>query len=167
MRSTRSRCAKRNMGLMQRLAHRLGESWQNSATWGSCSAWRTASGSEGNAIHPEQVAWAELFEDALQSLRLQRLRRTFGEAVQVRFAPRECTLQDRCLVASVAPLPPGLWAHSLGHHLGESDGSSARAAVASASAGDVGDAAQAKAAATTVAFLEQLRSATAALGFAG
>merc|ERR1712232_1505164 len=40
-----------------------------------CSAWRTASNSLGNAILPEQVQWAELFEDALQGLRLKRLRR--------------------------------------------------------------------------------------------
>merc|ERR1740121_570205 len=76
-----------------------------------CSAWRTASESDGNAIGPEQVAWAELFEDALQALRIRRLREIFGAATQVRFAPRECTLQDRCLMAAAPPLPSGLWAH--------------------------------------------------------
>lgn len=76
-----------------------------------CSAWRTASESEGNAIGPEQVAWAELFEDGLQALRIQRLCDIFGAATQVRFAPRECTLQDRCLLAGAPPLPSELWAH--------------------------------------------------------
>jgi len=77
------------------------------------SAWRSASGSDGNAIRSEQVEWAEVFEDSLQSLRRRRLRRIFGAASEVRFAPRECTLQDRCLVAcGTSPaLPLGLFAH--------------------------------------------------------
>lgn len=80
-------------------------------TMSRCSAWRSASGSDGNAIHADQLAWAELFEDALQSLRLRRLEEVFGFATEVRFAPSECTLQDRCLVAAASPLPPGIWAH--------------------------------------------------------
>merc|ERR1719199_1302954 len=75
-----------------------------------CTAWRTASGSLGNAIEPEQLAWAELFEDSIQALRLRRLRHVFGEAIQVRFAPQSCTLQDRCLLASTVPLAEGLLA---------------------------------------------------------
>merc|ERR1719437_177310 len=74
-----------------------------------CSAWRTASNSLGNAILPEQCEWAELFEDMVQSLRLQRLERIFGAAEELRFAPIECTLQDRCLVAAPPPLPAALW----------------------------------------------------------
>merc|ERR1712093_45199 len=77
-----------------------------------CSAWRNTAGSVGSAILDEQLRWAELFEDAIQRLRIQRLLEVFGDAAQVRFAPPECTLQDRCLVASSAPLPPGIWAHS-------------------------------------------------------
>lgn len=76
-----------------------------------CSAWRSASGSEGNAIHGDQVAWAELFEDSVQALRLGRLAEIFEAVEQVRFAPAECTLQDRCLVAGPAPLPEGVLAH--------------------------------------------------------
>jgi hypothetical protein len=76
-----------------------------------CSAWRTAAGSDGNAINANQIRWAEFFEDALQHLRLQRLCTLFGTAAQIRFAPPECTLQDRCLLASASPLPPGIWAH--------------------------------------------------------
>eukprot|EP00927_Polykrikos_kofoidii_P031914 TRINITY_DN27325_c0_g1_i1.p1 TRINITY_DN27325_c0_g1~~TRINITY_DN27325_c0_g1_i1.p1 ORF type:complete len:667 (+),score=136.26 TRINITY_DN27325_c0_g1_i1:61-2001(+) len=64
------------------------------------SSWRSASGSDGNAILDGQVAWAEFFEDALQSLRLRRLRRLFGAACEVRFAPRACTMQDRCLIGA-------------------------------------------------------------------
>jgi len=75
-----------------------------------CSAWRTASGSDGNAVSDTQLEWAELFEDALQALRLQRLEQLLGAAAQVRFAPSECTLQDRCLLAGAAPLPRSLWA---------------------------------------------------------
>mmetsp|Transcript_66861 Transcript_66861/g.160055 ORF Transcript_66861/g.160055 Transcript_66861/m.160055 type:complete len:469 (+) Transcript_66861:27-1433(+) len=70
-----------------------------------CSAWRTASGSRGSAHCAEQVELAEHFEDALQAMRLRRLRRLFGDATQVRFAPRECTLQDRCLIATRRSLP--------------------------------------------------------------
>ena len=70
-----------------------------------CSAWRSASGSLGNAITSEQVSWAELFEDHLQTLRLKRLSTAFGTSLEVRFAPRECTLQDRCLLATESPLP--------------------------------------------------------------
>ncbi|CAE8629944.1 unnamed protein product [Polarella glacialis] len=77
-----------------------------------CSAWRSASGSDGNAICPEQVRWAELFEDHLQALRLRRLAEAFGDSAEVRFAPRECTLQDRCLLAAEPPMPGGLLAHS-------------------------------------------------------
>lgn len=73
-----------------------------------CSAWRSASGSEGNAISQEQVRWAELFEDHVQALRLRRLKRIFGDSAEVRFAPRACTLQDRCLLASQA-LPADLF----------------------------------------------------------
>jgi len=76
-----------------------------------CSAWRSAAGSEGNAVQTEQLLWAELFEDCLQAPRLRRLGRVFGAAAEVRFAPRRCTLQDRCLVAAAEPLPGGLWAH--------------------------------------------------------
>jgi len=79
-----------------------------------CSAWRTASGSLGNAIQPEQREWAELFEDALQAPRLRRLHNIFGAAEEVRFAPHECTLQDRCLLAGTPPLPAGLFAHGDG-----------------------------------------------------
>ena len=70
-----------------------------------CSAWRSASGSLGNAITSEQVSWAELFEDHLQSLRLKRLSIAFGSSAEVRFAPRECTLQDRCLLAAEDTIP--------------------------------------------------------------
>jgi hypothetical protein len=76
-----------------------------------CSAWRNTAGSFGSAILDEQLRWAELFEDSLQRLRTQRLVEVFGAATQVRFAPSECTMQDRCLVASAPPLPPGIWAH--------------------------------------------------------
>lgn len=76
-----------------------------------CSAWRSAAGSEGNAVQDGQLQWAELFEDCLQAPRLRRLGQVFGAAAEVRFAPRGCTLQDRCLLASAAPLPAGLWAH--------------------------------------------------------
>lgn len=76
-----------------------------------CSAWRTASESLGNAIQPEQLEWAELFEDALQTLRLRRLAQIFGASSEIRFAPRECTLQDRCLVAAPSPIPEGIRAH--------------------------------------------------------
>lgn len=75
------------------------------------SAWRTVQGSAGNAIDPEQVVWAEVFEDAVNSLRIRRLQQLFGAAAQVRFAPTQCTLQDRCLIAGRAPLPPGIWAN--------------------------------------------------------
>jgi len=75
-----------------------------------CSAWRTASGSDGNAVTDAQLEWAELFEDALQALRLRRLEQLLGAAAQVRFAPSECTLQDRCLLAGPPPLPRSLWA---------------------------------------------------------
>jgi len=77
-----------------------------------CSAWRNTFGSDGNAIHDAQLEWAELFEDALQALRLRRLEQLLGAAAQVRFAPSECTLQDRCLLAGAAPLPRSLWAGS-------------------------------------------------------
>jgi len=76
-----------------------------------CSAWRTAAGSNGNAIHTDQLEWAELFEDALQTLRLRRLDRIFGASTEVRFAPSSCTLQDRCLIAGPPPLPTGIFAH--------------------------------------------------------
>eukprot|EP00928_Gymnodinium_smaydae_P088082 TRINITY_DN72229_c0_g1_i1.p1 TRINITY_DN72229_c0_g1~~TRINITY_DN72229_c0_g1_i1.p1 ORF type:complete len:481 (+),score=74.16 TRINITY_DN72229_c0_g1_i1:134-1444(+) len=79
-----------------------------------CSSWRSASGSLGNAIAPDQVQWAELFEDHLQSLRLRRLKRLFGASIEVRFAPSECTLQDRCLLAGQASLLQTLDAHSNG-----------------------------------------------------
>ncbi|CAK0792748.1 unnamed protein product, partial [Prorocentrum cordatum] len=51
------------------------------------------------------------FEDAVQALRLRRLAELFEAVAQVRFAPSECTLQDRCLVAGAAPLPEGILAH--------------------------------------------------------
>jgi len=76
-----------------------------------CSAWRTASESRGNAIHDEQLEWAELFEDSLQALRLQRLRQIFSTVNEVRFAPRNCTMQDRCLLACTGEFPDGLLAH--------------------------------------------------------
>lgn len=76
-----------------------------------CSAWRSASQSLGNAISEDQFSWAEIFEDHLQTPRLSKLRRCFGAAAEVRFAPRECTLQDRCLLAMKAPFPRNLMAH--------------------------------------------------------
>eukprot|EP00435_Cladocopium_sp_Y103_P006392 s1158_g2.t1 len=76
-----------------------------------CSAWRSASQSLGNAITDEQLSWAEIFEDHLQTPRLSKLRRCFGAATEVRFAPRECTLQDRCLLAMKPPFPSNLLAH--------------------------------------------------------
>ncbi|CAE7805706.1 unnamed protein product [Symbiodinium necroappetens] len=77
-----------------------------------CSAWRSASASLGNAITSQQVSWAELFEDHLQSLRLKRLSTAFGASVEVRFAPRECTLQDRCLLAAESSVPEAIYASS-------------------------------------------------------
>jgi len=68
-------------------------------------SWRTNSESLNNAVQTEQIRWSEDFEDALQALRVRRLAEIFGHAVQVRFAPRACTLQDRCLLASTVPLP--------------------------------------------------------------
>lgn len=94
-----------------------------------CSAWRTACGSEGNAIGPEQVEWAELFEDALQSPRLRRLGQIFGSAAQVRFAPNSCTLQDRCLLAASTPLPVASWP---GGGRGEEDGTQRSGPLAAA-----------------------------------
>eukprot|EP00439_Symbiodinium_sp_Y106_P049069 s3548_g6.t1 len=76
-----------------------------------CSAWRSASASLGNAITSQQVSWAELFEDHLQSLRLKRLSTAFGTSVEVRFAPQECTLQDRCLLAAES-VPEAIYASS-------------------------------------------------------
>jgi len=76
-----------------------------------CSAWRTATHSFGSGIDPEQITWAERFEDGIQILRLRRLKTIFGDAVQVRFAPRECTMQDRCLIAGASSLPPSLLAN--------------------------------------------------------
>merc|ERR1712129_74001 len=76
-----------------------------------CSAWRNTAGSVGAAILEEQLRWAELFEDSIQRPRLRRLSEVFGASTQVRFAPLECTLQDRCLLAGAEPLPPGIWAH--------------------------------------------------------
>lgn len=69
-------------------------------TMSRCCAWRTTAQSLGNAILPKQERWSELFEDAVQSVRLRKLRLAFGSSAQVRFAPRSCTLQDRCLIAS-------------------------------------------------------------------
>lgn len=83
-----------------------------------CAAWRNTAGSLGNAIHEDQLRWSEFFEDGVQAVRLQRLKEIFGDAVQVRFAPQECTLQDRCLVAAAPPLPAALWSH--GGNLGTS-----------------------------------------------
>mmetsp|Transcript_18339 Transcript_18339/g.42828 ORF Transcript_18339/g.42828 Transcript_18339/m.42828 type:complete len:479 (+) Transcript_18339:94-1530(+) len=74
-------------------------------TMSRCSAWRNTCGSRGSRITPEQVALAESFEDALQALRTKRLQSIFGDAVQVRFAPRACTMQDRCLLATPHPMP--------------------------------------------------------------
>jgi len=74
-------------------------------TMSRCSAWRNTCGSHGSRITPEQVALAESFEDALQALRTKRLQSIFGEALQVRFAPRACTMQDRCLLATPKPMP--------------------------------------------------------------
>merc|ERR1719359_2100047 len=76
-----------------------------------CSAWRTAQHSVGSGIDPEQITWAQRFEDGIQSLRLCKLKAIFGDAVQVRFAPLECTMQDRCLLACTPPLPRGLLAN--------------------------------------------------------
>ncbi|CAK9116620.1 unnamed protein product [Durusdinium trenchii] len=63
-----------------------------------CTAWRSAAQSLGNAISDEQITYAQIFEDHLQALRVQKLAQAFGAAKEVRFAPRSCTLQDRCLI---------------------------------------------------------------------
>merc|ERR1711865_258623 len=76
-----------------------------------CSAWRNTAGSVGSAILDDQLRWAELFEDSIQRLRVQRLSDNFAEVVQLRFAPPECTIQDRCLIARTDPLPPEIFAH--------------------------------------------------------
>lgn len=67
-------------------------------------AWRTTAESFNSAVKDEQVAWAESFEDAVQCLRLRRLQELFEHVTVVRFAPRSCTLQDRCLLACREPL---------------------------------------------------------------
>jgi hypothetical protein len=40
-----------------------------------------------------RFSWAEIFEDHLQTPRLSKLRRCFGAAAEVRFAPRAAAAQ--------------------------------------------------------------------------
>jgi len=98
-------------------AHFRGEQGQQNLeraveTLSRCSAWRTTAKSLGNGVLEEQLEWAELFEDSIQSFRLRRLEDIFGASAEIRFAPSQCTLQDRCLVSvQGTELPAGVFAH--------------------------------------------------------
>jgi len=64
--------------------------------------WRTTGGQANSQskMTDWQVQMSELFEDVIQAPRLERMRKHFPHVDEVLFAPKEHTLQNRCLVGS-------------------------------------------------------------------